>query len=85
MILIKFKINFRFKEHAQEKNWIHINTQRGGCRSRVGRKLKGKKQVVYAKGCLDPNTGGSWGKLLHECMHALGLCYYNIAVTEQLK
>ena len=41
-----------------------------GCRSYLGR--KGGKQEIRARACLDPATGGTWGKLLHEIMHTLG-------------
>ena len=41
-----------------------------GCRSHLGR--KGGKQEIMARACLDPATGGTWGKLLHEIMHTLG-------------
>ena len=41
-----------------------------GCRSHLGR--KGGKQEIMARACLDPATGGTWGKLLHEVMHTLG-------------
>ena len=62
--------NFRLKKKQNERDFVHINTERFGCRSYVGR--KGRKQQIIAGGCLDPSTGGSWGKLLHEWMHVLG-------------
>ena len=47
-----------------------------GCRSYLGR--KGRKQEIVAGACLDPAAGGSWGKLLHEFMHALGGFLYQL-------
>ena len=50
---------------------MHLNVIGMGCRSRVGR--IGGMQEIRAQGCLDRRNGGSWGKLLHEVMHALGM------------
>ena len=67
------KTCIRFQKRQDELDWIHINTRRWGCRSYVGRKRG--QQVITAGACLDPRTGGSWGKLLHEFMHAIGFVH----------
>ena len=61
----------RFKKRVTEPDWLHLNVIRMGCRSRVGR--IGGMQEIRAQACLDRTNGGSWGKLLHEVMHALGM------------
>ena len=56
------------KEHDGESDWIHINTNRAGCASKVGK--QGGMQTIRAHGCLA--EGGSFGLLMHELMHSLG-------------
>ena len=59
----------RLQERNGKPNWIHINTQRFGCASKVGR--QGGMQTIRAQGCL--GEGGSFGLLVHEIMHSLGV------------
>ena len=68
---------FRLVKKEDELDWVHINTERFGCRSHLGR--KGRKQQIIAGSCLHPDNGGSWGKLLHEWMHVLGM--YDLVFT----
>ena len=67
--------HFRLKERneAQHPDWIHINTRGIGCKSPIGK--IGNKQIIRAGGCLH-QEGGSWGKLLHEAMHSIGMSRY---------
>ena len=60
----------RFKKRENELDWIHLKLMTIICSSHIGR--KGGQQKINAGGCLDPRQGGSWGKLLHEFMHAIG-------------
>ena len=73
---------FRLVKKKDELDWVHINTERLGCRSHLGR--KGRKQQIIAGACLDPDTGGNWGKLLHEWMHVLGMSYLVFTIHKPL-
>ena len=59
----------RLQAHNCEPDWIYINTRRFGCASKVGR--QGGMQTIRAQGCL--GDGGSFGLLVHEIMHSLGV------------
>ena len=63
------KTCIRLQERKEESDWIHINTDRMGCASKVGR--QGGMQTIRASACLGEN--GGFGLLVHEVMHSLGL------------
>ena len=70
-MIIEFrnKTCIRLQEWNGEPDWIHINTNRFGCASKVGR--QGGMQTIRANGCLGKD--GGFGLLIHEVMHALGI------------
>ena len=56
----------RLIEHSGEQDYVHIQTTEPGCYVTMVGNTGGKQLLNIADGC-------SWGNLVHEFMHKLGI------------
>ena len=64
--------NNRFIDRTIETDYVCIDLDTITCRSRIGKKPKGGKQVVRVGGC-KVNDTLNFGKIMHELMHTAGM------------
>ena len=66
--------NCRFIQRTNEPDYVSIDPYKypNSCRSRVGKKTKGGKQIVRAGNCKINGTFHR-GRIMHELMHVAGI------------